>query len=223
MWYSLGKKILKNRLAALLTLLVLTAIMGYYAAQVKLSYDFTRAVPTDNPKYVDYQNFLQKFGADGNTIVLGIESKSFFSKELFNKISDLHKELKTVNGVTGVLSIPETVTLGTDSVTGKLAPQKIFHHPYSSQASLDSDRAVFESLPFYKTLLYNPETNAYLMGVSVNKDTINSKSRTRLVNDIVAKVTAFEKANNMTIYQSGMPYIRTVMGNRIKQEMKNKL
>lgn len=219
MWYSLGKKILKNRLAALLTLLVLTAIMGYYAAQVKLSYDFTRAVPTDNPKYVDYQNFLKKFGADGNTIVLGIESKSFFNEELFNEVSALHKELKTVNGVTGVLSIPETVTLGTDSITGKLAPQKIFHHPYSNQAALDSDRAVFESLPFYKTLLYNPDTHAYLMGVSVNKDTINSKSRTRLVNDIVAKVAAFEKANNVTVYQSGMPYIRTVMGNRIKQEM----
>ncbi|OZA69216.1 MAG: RND transporter, partial [Sphingobacteriia bacterium 39-39-8] len=88
-----------------------------------------------------------------------------------------------------------------------------------NQALLDSDRAVFESLPFYKTLLYNPETHAYLMGVSVNKDTINSKSRTRLVNDIVAKVTAFEKANQITIFQSGMPYIRTVMGNRIKEEM----
>ena len=219
MWYSLGKKILKNRLAALLTLLVLTAIMGYYAAQVKLSYDFTRAVPTDNPKYVDYQNFLKKFGADGNTIVLGIESKAFFTKELFNKVTALHQELKTVSGVTGVLSIPETVTLGTDSITGKLAPQKIFHHPYSNQALLDSDRAVFESLPFYKTLLYNPDTHAYLMGVSVNKDTINSKSRTRLVNDIVAKVTAFEKANQISVYQSGMPYIRTVMGNRIKEEM----
>jgi len=219
MWYKLGKKILQYRLAALLTLLVLTAIMGYYAAQVKLSYDFTRAVPTDNPKYVDYQNFLKKFGADGNTIVLGIESKTFFSKELFNKVSELHKELKTESGVTGVLSIPETVTLGTDSITGKLSPQKIFHYPYTNQVALDSDRVVFESLPFYKTLLYNPDTHAYLMGVSVNKDTINSKSRTRLVNDIVAKVSAFEKANSMTIYQSGMPYIRTVMGNRIKEEM----
>jgi uncharacterized protein len=219
MWYSLGKMIVKNRLAALLILLVLTSIMGYYASQVKLSYDYTRAVPTDNQKYIDYQAFLKRFGADGNTVVLGIESDQFFSKDLFNKVGALHQKLKKINGVTGVLSIPETITLGTDSVTGKMSPLKIFHYPYNNQLALDSDRAVFESLPFYKTLLYNPETHAYVMGVSVDKDTINSKGRTRLINEIVAQVNAFEIENHLVVHQSGMPYIRTVMGNRIKAEM----
>lgn len=219
MWYRLGQFILKNRLAALLTLLLLTTIMGYYASQVKLSYDFTRAVPTDNARYLDYQAFLKKFGADGNTMVIGIESDRFFNKDLFNGVGALHQRIKHIPGVTGVLSIPEVITLANDSVTQKLGPVKIFQYPYASQAALDSARMVFESLPFYKTLLYNPATHAYLMGVSVNKDTINSKSRTRLINDITAEVAAFEKAHQITVFQSGMPYIRTVMGNRIKQEM----
>ena len=219
MWYRLGKMIVKNRLAALLTLLVLTSIMGYFALQVKLSYDYTRAVPTDNQKYIDYQAFLKRFGADGNTVVLGIESDQFFTKELFNKIGALHQELKQIKGVTGVLSIPESITLGTDSVTGKMSPKKIFHYPYTSQSTLDSARAEFETLPFYKTLLYNPTSHAFIMGVSVDKDTINSKGRTKLINQIVDKVTAFEEENHLVIRQSGMPYIRTVMGNRIKAEM----
>jgi len=79
-----------------------------------------------------------------------LNQRIFSRKTCLIRSAGLHQELKTVSGVTGVLSIPETVTLGTDSVTGKLAPQKIFHLPYENQAALDSDRAVFESLPFTK-------------------------------------------------------------------------
>ena len=219
MWYRIGQFILKYRLAALLLLLSLTGIMGYYASQVSLSYDFTRAVPKDNPRMLDYQAFLNKFGADGNTMVIGIESNQFFTKDLFNAVRKLHQQLKKVSGVTGVLSIPEVVTLANDSLTQKLGPVKIFHYPYNSQSALDSDRALFEALPFYQSLLYNPTSHAYLMGISVNKDTINSKSRTRLIDDIIKEVNSFEKENQVSVYRSGMPYIRTVMANRIKKEI----
>jgi predicted RND superfamily exporter protein len=55
MWYTLGKFILKYRLQMLLLLTVITAFMGWKASQVQLSYDFTRALPTDNQKYREYQ------------------------------------------------------------------------------------------------------------------------------------------------------------------------
>ena len=219
MWYQLGKFILKNRVGALLLLLVLTCVMGYYAIQVKLSYDFTRAVPVDNPKMLDYQAFLKKFGADGNTMVIGVQTDQYFNKEFFNGVATLGQELKKIPGVIGILSIPEVVTLAIDSSTQKFGPLKVFHYPYTNQLLLDTAKTVFQSLRFYQTILYNPKTNAYLMGVSVNKDTINSKSRTRLINDISATVSAFEKSSNTTIHLSGMPYIRTVMANRIKSEL----
>ena len=219
MWYQLGKFILKNRVGALLLLLVLTCVMGYYAIQVKLSYDFTRAVPVDNPKMLDYQAFLKKFGADGNTMVIGVQTDQYFKKDFFNGVATLGQELKKIPGVIGILSIPEVVTLAIDSSTQKFGPLKVFHYPYTNQLLLDTAKSVFESLRFYQTILYNPKTNAYLMGVSVNKDTINSKSRTRLINDISATVSAFEKSSNTTVHLSGMPYIRTVMANRIKSEL----
>jgi predicted RND superfamily exporter protein len=219
MWYCLGQFILKNRVGALLLLLVLTCVMGYYAVQVKLSYDFTRAVPVDNPKMADYQAFLKKFGADGNTMVIGVQTDQYFKKDFFNGVATLGQELKKIPGVIGILSIPEVVTLAIDSSTQKFGPLKVFHYPYTNQLLLDTAKSVFESLRFYQTILYNPKTNAYLMGVSVNKDTINSKSRTRLINDISATVSAFEKSSNTTVYLSGMPYIRTVMANRIKSEL----
>ncbi|MDE3236908.1 MAG: MMPL family transporter [Bacteroidota bacterium] len=219
MWYKLGQFILAKRALLLGLLLIITSFMGWQASKVQLSYDFTRAIPTDNVKYQDYQMFLQKFGGDGGTLVIGIESKDFFSTKVFNAVAALHDNLKKVQDVQEVLSIPSVVTLQKDSSATALLPQKIFHAPYQQQAELDSAKAVFENLPFYNGLLYNPATDSYLLGVTVNKDTINSKSRTRLIADIMKQVKNFETTTNITTHVSGLPYIRTTIGNRIKNEM----
>ena len=201
--------------------------MGWKASKVQLSYDFTRALPTDNHKYRDYQAFLKKFGADGNTMVIGIESEKFYSTSFFNEVGALHQRLKNIPGVIEILSIPEMVNLINDSVKHTFVPVKIFNYPFSSQQSLDSARIVFENLPFYRRLFYNfplgqfPDslTHSYLMGVNVNKDTINSKSRTRLINAVLQQVGVFEKKVNTKVHSSGLPFIRTTIGNRIKDEM----
>jgi predicted RND superfamily exporter protein len=225
MWYKAGRFILKNRLWLLIALFLVTAFMGWKGSGVQLSYDFTRAVPTDNPKYIEYQAFLKKFGADNNTMVVGIETDKFYDKDVFNSVAALHQRLKKVVGVTEVLSIPEAVDLRKDSAAQRLVPVKIFHYPFTSQAALDSVRSEFENLPFYRGLLYNPKTGVagekpdYLLGVSVNKDTINSKSRTRLINDIMREVNDFETQSGQRVYTSGLPFIRVTISNRIKQEM----
>ena len=61
MWYKAGQFILKHRLVLLVLLGITTLMMGWEASKVQLSYDFTRALPTDNPKYREYQAFLKKF------------------------------------------------------------------------------------------------------------------------------------------------------------------
>ena len=219
MWYKAGKFILQQRLVLLTVLFAATLFMGWKASHVQLGYDFTKALPTDNPKYVEYQAFLKKFGADGNTMVIGIESDKFYTTSFFNELGQLHQHLKSINGVTEILSIPEVVNLVNDSANHKLLPVKIFNYPFSSQASLDSARLIFKNLPFYRKLLYNPQLHTYLMGVSVNKDTINSKSRTRLINDILQQISVFEIKANTKVHTSGLPFIRTTIGNRIKNEM----
>ena len=219
MWYKAGKFILQQRLFLLILLVAATTFMGWEASKVQLSYDFTRALPTDNPKYREYQAFLKKFGGDGNTMVIGIESDSLFTVPFFNELGQLHQQLKKIRGVTDILSIPEVVNLHNDPIHHRLVPVRIFNYPFSAQQSLDSARVVFENLPFYRNLLYNPQTGSYLMGVSVNKDTINSKSRTKLINEILGKVAVFEKKAGTQVYTSGLPFIRTTIGNRIKSEM----
>ena len=218
MWNRLAHFILRYKLPLLALLIGITIWMGFEASKVQMSYEFSKAIPTDNPKYQDYLAFKQKFGDDGNTMVLGFSTDSLYALRNFNAMGLLHQQLKKVAGVDEILSIPEASTLVKADST-KLSFVKIFHYPYTSKALLDSDKNVFKNLPFYRGLLYNDSTHASLMVVRVNKDTANSKSRTRLMNDILDKVNMFETATSVPVHVSGLPYIRTNVANRIQQEM----
>lgn len=218
MWYRLGQFILRFRLPLLAILFIATAVMGYFASKIQISYEFTRAIPIDNAKYQEYQAFLKKFGSDGSTVVLGVQTKDFFTVPVFNAAVKMHQELKKVKGVEAILDAPEAIQLVKDS-SEKLVPAKIFETPVTSQASLDSSKAIFEGMPFYNGILYNPGSKAYLFAVTVNKDTANSKSRTRLINDIMAPVHAFEQETGQQVHVSGLPFIRTSVANKIQKEL----
>ena len=220
MWQRLGKLVLKFRGPLLILLLLITAVMGFYASKVKMSYEFSKAIPTDNPKYLEYLSFKQKFGDDGNMLVTGIQTDSFFTLKNFNAYRELQQQLRKVKFVEDILSIPTSIKLANDSTTGKLAAQKIFPDIIQTQEELDSVAVEFLNLPFYKQRLYNPETNAYLMGVRINKVVLNSKGRTQIINDVINTVKKFEEKTGLEVHLSGLPLIRTVIADRVQNEMK---
>src|SRR6478609_589877 len=220
MWGSLARFILKNRWILLLFLLAATIFMGYHASKVQLSYEFTRAIPTDNPKYTDYQEFRKKFGEDGNLMVVGVQTDKFFQADFFNDYSLLAASLKKVEAVEDVLNVPLATNLVKDTIEDKLAALPIFPPAPLQQDQLDSARAVFKSLPFYNGLLYNPSTNSYLMAIRINKDVMNSKQRNVVIANILNLGDQFGKKKQIEMHYSGLPLIRTNMATRIADEMK---
>ncbi|MCW3088949.1 MAG: transporter [Ferruginibacter sp.] len=220
MWKRLGIFVLNYRLPLLIALFAVTIVMGFFASKVKLSYEFAKAIPTDNPKYREYKSFREKFGDDGNVLVVGVQSDKIFELSTFKAFYHLQQQLKKVNDVEDVLSLPSSVNLQKDSLTEKLNPVKIFSDSLSTQAELDSSKAVFFNLPFYRSLLYNPDSNAYLMGIRINKDSLNSPKRSKIVKDITVVVNNFQKETNIPVHLSGLPLIRTVMADRLQKEMR---
>ncbi len=220
MWQRLGKFVISNRLVLLIMLLAGTVFMGYHASRVKLSYEFARAIPTDNPKHQQYISFRKLFGDDGNLMVIGIQTKSLFSLKNFNAYQQMGKEIRQVRNVEDLVSIPRAVSLQKDSVLEKLSAVKIFPDTITEQSNLDSLSAVFLNLPFYRSLMYNPADGAYLMGVKINKDSLNSPARVKIIGDITTAAGKFEKATSIETHLSGLPLIRTVVAGRIQQEMK---
>ena len=174
----------------------------------------------DNPKYKEYKQFREKFGDDGNVLVVGIQTDKLFELATFSAYNHLQQQLKKVADVEDVLSVPTSINLQKDSITEKLNAVKIFTDDIQTQAALDSARKIFLNLPFYTSLLYNTQTNAYLMGVRINRDSLNSPKRSKIVQDITAVVNDFEKNTSIEAHLSGLPLIRTVVADRLQKEMK---
>lgn len=219
MWERTALFILRFRVPLLILVLLFTAFMGWQASKVQMSYEFSRAIPTDNTKYLEYQEFRQQFGEDGNLLVIGIKANDLFKADIFNDYTALTEKLKTIDGVIGVLSIPGATNLVKDTAVEKLNAVQVFPPGPLSQAVLDSSRDIFLSLRFYEGLLYNPASKAYLIGVSINKDVLNSKKRNQVVKDIVTAGDVFGSAHSLEMHYSGLPLIRTNMATRVANEM----
>jgi predicted RND superfamily exporter protein len=219
MWERVAKFILRFRWALLVLLVAATAVMAYHASKVELSYEFARAIPTDNPKYQAYQAFREQFGEDGNLLVIGMRTNLLFTARTFNDYAGLVKKLKFIPGVEDVLSIPGAVNLVKDTASGKMTVQTIFPPEQLSQYVLDSCAAIFYNLPFYQGLLWNPSTHTYLIAIRVNKDVLNSKKRNEVVDAIGKAGERFGSNHLIELHYSGLPLIRTNMATKVKNEM----
>ena len=219
MWQWLGKSILRYRIQLILITIVLTAALGYQGSKVQLSYDFSRAIPTDHPKYLAYLDFKKTFGEDGNLLTVGFITDSYFSTEHFNATSAFIEEVKKVNGVEDIISVNGAITLKRNDSTGKLDAIKIFPTRVKNQTELNSLKEQFYTLPFYKGLLYNPTSQAFLIGLRINKDILASKAREKTVGEIEAITNQYAKNTGFDIHLSGLPLIRTNVAMRIANEL----
>ncbi len=219
MWQALGKAVLTFRIPLIIALVLLTVFMGYHASKVQMSYDFSRAIPTDHPKYKAYLEFKKTFGEDGNLLTIGFTSTNFFEVNQFNALTDFQDRLKKINGVEDIISVNGAVTLKKNDSTSKLDAIRIFPAYIKSQQALDSLKDIFYSLPFYRGLLYNPETKAYLLGLRINSKILGSKARETTIGDIEKEAAAFAETSKLDLHLSGLPLIRTNVALRIAKEM----
>ena len=181
MWVWLSGIILRNRRLLLSILGLVTIFMAYHGSRVEMSYEAAQLLPKKDSAYVDYQKFRQLFGEEGNLIVVGVEDHDFFKIDHFEAWHKLVNNLDKVDGVENLLSVSNSYNLKKNTDKRKFEIQYIFPEEVQSQQQLDSLANVFHSLPFYKGLLYNSETDMYLLAITVNKDKMKSKQREKMV------------------------------------------
>jgi len=217
-WHRTAAFIIKSRLILLILLLGMTAAMGYLASKVELSYEFTNAIPTDNPKYQEYQNFRKQFGDDGNMMMIGVQTQAFFNPALFKDYTALCHKIEQIQAVENVLGIPNAINLVKDTIANKLNVVRVYADTFCNNR--DSLCNAFGNLPFYKGLLYNPATATYMMLVRINKQVLNSKGRKEVIDSITAAADVFGNTHHIEMHYSGLPLIRTEMASRVQHEMK---
>ncbi len=219
MWKYFSALLLRNKITFVAVIFAITGFMVFKTTQIQLSYEFAKILPNDDSAYIDYKSFKQKFGEDGNVMVLGIADKNLFNQATFNDWYKLSNDIKALQGIKEVLSLPTIYKLIKNDSLQKFEFSPIVTNTLSSQGQTDSIKQQILNLPFYEGLVYNKQTNATLIAVTFNKKDLDSKRRLSLVKEIKDLGTQFASKHHVEVHYSGMPYIRSMLMTKVSREM----
>ncbi|PHX92754.1 MAG: hypothetical protein CK532_01490 [Flavobacteriales bacterium] len=218
MWDKIADFIIKKRTYFILAILVFTGIMGYFATKVEIDYQAQTIVPKNDPDFQGYLQFQKSFGDDNNKIVLGFTSLKVFNLAEFGHLFRFCEDLSKLQGVKQVLSPTHLLALKLDTGEKFVLKPFIANFP-RTQIDLDSLKIAFLNMRFYQGLLYNESTGSALVLLIVDKKTIDSKSRIRLMEDIKTRADGFEKEIHAEMHISGLPYVKTDIATTVRKEI----
>ncbi|MCD6068838.1 MAG: hypothetical protein K0S33_3664 [Bacteroidetes bacterium] len=220
MWKALTRSLLRNRLAYISVVLLLTGFFGYHATKIELSYNFAKILPEQDSSYIAYQQFKKYFGEDGNVMAVGVKSDNIFKKDFFNDWIKLTKEIKSTGGIKDVLSLGNAYDFVFDDSLEKFNVVPLINKPVLSEEEVKGIKDRINSLPFYEGVIYNKKEKSTLLAITFNEKELNSSRRLEIVDSIKTYCEAFSKKHATEMHYSGMPYIRSAVMKKVSGEMK---
>ncbi|MFT0713479.1 efflux RND transporter permease subunit [Flagellimonas lutimaris] len=210
-WPKVAGIILRNRILILLGIVAFTVFLALQWKNMRFSNTEANILPDDHPASVQYNAFTQIFGEEGNAIVLAIKDSALFTPKNFNRWNTLSKQLEAFPEIDYVISLENLKELIKDNDTQTFSMEPLIAAPPKTKSEIDSlTNHLFNELPFYDNLVYNPKTGTIQTVIYLDKDIMNTAVRNEFIlNDLAELVDDFEQETNMDVRVSGMPYIRT--------------
>ncbi|SKB39889.1 efflux RND transporter permease subunit [Maribacter arcticus] len=220
-WPKTANIILRNRILIIFLIVGFTIFMAMQWQYMRFSSSQTNLLPDDHPVNQEYQDFLSKFGEEGNAVVFAIRDSALFNPVNFNRWNKLSKQLAAFPEVDFVLSTDNLQELIKDNEKQEFKMRPLITGELNSQKEIDSvTNHLFNNLPFYENLLYNKESKTIRTIVNLDKDIVNTSVRKDFIlQDLNTLVTNFEKETNLDVHISGMPYVRTMNSQNIIDEI----
>ncbi|GGH44744.1 transporter [Mangrovimonas yunxiaonensis] len=220
-WDAVARIILRNKVAILLFVVAATVFFSYQWKNMRFTYTEANLLPDDHPVNLVYGNFLDKFGEEGNLIVLGVKDTTLFTVENLNAWNALSDKLKTFTEVTSVISIKDLQKLTKDTAQQKFGLTPFIAGEITSLTEIDTlKHQLFSQYPFYDNFLFNSQTQTVRTAIYMKKDIVNTPARKDFVFDhLQPEIDAFEAKTGLDVRVSGMPYIRTLNAQNIVDEI----
>lgn len=220
-WNSIARVILRNRVTFIIIIVCITAFLATQWQNMRFSYSEANLLPDDDEINIAYNDFLEKFGEEGNLIVLAVKDSTLFTPKKFQAWNELSRKLQKSSEVNQVISLENLTTLEKFK-----DPDRFEMVPFLDVNKLDNvsvanyREQLFEKLPFYKGLVYSGNSQTVQTALYLNEEIVNSKERKIFVIDkLKPLIENFEEENNLDVFVSGMPYIRTLNSQNIIDEI----
>jgi len=220
MWTRLANFVIRYRLLLVIVLGVVTLFMGYFASKVEISYDYAKVVPATNPEMIYFEEFKQTFGQDDNLMALGIKDSAIYKVENFRRLLFLTQELTRLEAVAGVVSLAQLPLILKDTANTTFKPVNVWANGVpDDQQTFDSLLALTAGQKLFAEQLINPENGATAVLITVNREVFDSDRREFLMQDVLDACHAFEQHTGIKLHYAGLPFIRSVMTGKVKDEL----
>ena len=227
-WFSLGfwslfaRIVLRNRILMLSIIVTITVLLALQWKNIHFTQTEANMLPDDNIVNVEYNAFLNKFGEEGNLVVIGVKDKTFFTPKAYAAWARLMNTLKEDKAIDLVISINDLKKLQKNDLLQKfeLVPF-VNESKTTNQAYLNKiKKELFNDLPFYEGLLFNKRSGTIRSAVYLDKKIVNTPARKEFIlNKLVPAIQTFEDETEIDLHVSGMPYIRTLNAQTIIGEI----
>ncbi len=220
-WSAVARFILRNRTLIIIGIIAATVFFGMQWKNMRFTYTEANLLPDEHPYNIEYQQFLDTFGEEGNLIILGVKDSTLFQSKQFMAWTKLSKDIASYDEVELSLSVGNLQKLE------KRKDTAAFHLvPFISDSVLNDTKLqqykheLLHKLPFYEGLVYSPNKESVRAAIYLKKDIVNtSVRRDFIINVLIPRIKAFEKETNIKVHTSGMPYIRTLNSQNIIDEI----
>ena len=221
-WDFIARFILRNRIILLITLVLFTIFMAFQWKNMRFTFTEANLLPDDHIVNQEYNSFLDKFGEEGNLVVIGFKDSTFFTEKNILLWENFISEIKKDKAVDFTLSIEDLKVLKKDTLNQKfkLVPF-INKSEFSPEYLKEKEHEFYNNLPFYEGMLFNKETGSVRFAIYMDKEIVNTAARKDFIVKYLnkEKVAKFEKASGIDLRISGMPYIRTLNSQSIISEI----
>ena len=220
-WGWVARFILRNRTVILIVIAAITVLLALQWQNMRFTYTEANLLPDDHPINLQYDEFLKHFGEEGNLIVMGVKDSSIFTPAKFKAWNQLTQDIGKFNEVELTLSVGNLKKLEKKKDSSGFELMPFIHDSIFTDANLAIYKdELFNKLPFYDGLVYSPDKQSIRSAIYMKKDIVNTAARKDFViEDLIPLIKKFEEDTGVTVYTSGMPYIRTLNSQSIIDEI----
>ena len=220
-WAVIARLILRNRILILLSIAAVTVFLALQWENMRFTRSEIILLPDDHPINIQYNEFLELFGEEGNALVLAVRDTALYAPENFNRWNKLSKQLEAFPEISFVISTDNLKELVKDNEGQKFVLKPFLEEEIQTKKELDSITTyLFNNLPFYENLLFNKESGTVRTIAYLDQDIVNTNVRKDFVlNDLTSLINSFEEETQLDVRVSGMPYVRTLNAQHIIDEL----
>ena len=159
-WQTVARVVLRNRTAMLIGIGVITLLLALQWKNIEFTYTEANLLPQDHAVNIEYNAFLDKFGEEGNLIIVGVKDSTLFTPKAYAAYGEMMKNIKASKEVSLTIAVNDLKKLQkNDSLqTFETVPfvesSKVGDAKYLRQIRAE----LFTDLPFYEGLLFNKKS-----------------------------------------------------------------